>query len=59
MIIVMSEKKRITIMIDTRVDKKLRSRQSKEIMETQGTVSLSKVVNEDLAKYYKLTNFQY
>lgn len=55
----MSEKKRVTIMIDLRVDKKLRSRQSKEIVDTLGSVSLSKIVNDDLAKYYKLANFQY
>lgn len=55
----MSAKKRVTIMIDVRIDKKLRNRQSKEILDSQGSVSLSKVVNDDLAKYYKLTNFQY
>jgi hypothetical protein len=57
--IVMSEKKRATIMIDVRIDKKLRARQSKEIIDSQGSISLSKIVNNDLAKYYKLTNFQY
>lgn len=55
----MSAKKRITVMVDERIDKKLRGRQSKEIIESQGSVSLSKILNQDLAKYYKLTNFHY
>ena len=55
----MSAKKRITIMVDTRIERKLRGRQSKQIMDKQGSVSLSKIVNDDLAKYYKLTNFEY
>ena len=55
----MAAKKRITIMMDERLDKKLRSRQSKQIMDSQGSVSYSKIVNQDLAKYYKLTNFEY
>ncbi len=46
-------------MVDARIEKKLRGRQSKQIIDNQGSVSLSKVVNEDLAKYYKLANFQY
>ncbi len=57
--ILMSAKKRITIMVDTRIERKLRGRQSKQIMDKQGSVSLSKIVNDDLAKYYKLTNFEY
>ena len=57
--IVMAAKKRVTIMVDVRLEKKLRARQSKEIMDSQGSISFSKIVNEDLAKYYKLTNFQY
>ena len=59
MIIVMSEKKRITIMLDDRVLKKARIRQSKEIVDTQGSASFSKIINEDLAKYYKIPNFDY
>lgn len=59
MIFVMSAKKRVTIMLDVRIEKKLRTRQSKEIMDIQGSISFSKVVNEDLAKYYKLSNFSY
>lgn len=55
----MAAKKRVTIMVDVRLEKKLRARQSKEIMDSQGSISFSKIVNEDLAKYYKLTNFQY
>ncbi len=57
--ILMSAKKRITIMIDMRIERRLRTRQSKQITDTQGSISFSKVVNEDLAKYYKLVNFHY
>jgi len=59
MIFVMSDKERVTIMIDSRIQKKLRARQSKEIMDIQGSISFSKVINEDLAKYYKIPNFEY
>lgn len=59
MIFLMAQKERITIMMDARISKKLRARQSKEIIEAQGSISFSKIVNEDLAKYYKLTNFEY
>ncbi len=57
--ILMAAKKRVTIMVDVRLEKKLRSRQSKEIMDSQGSISFSKIVNEDLAKFYKLANFAY
>jgi len=55
----MAAKERVTIMIDDRIMKKLRTRQSKRIMDTQSSISFSKLVNEDLAKYYKMQNFQY
>lgn len=55
----MAEKERVTIMIDDRIMKKLRARQSKRIMDTQSSISFSKLVNEDLAQYYKMQNFQY
>ena len=32
----MSDKKRVTIMLDTRIERKLRNRQSKEIMDKYG-----------------------
>ncbi len=57
--ILMAAKKRIAIMVDIRLEKKLRARQSKEIMDSQGSISFSKIVNEDLAKYHKLSNFAY
>ncbi len=57
--LIMAAKKRITIMMDERLDKRLRTRQSKQIMDSQGSVSYSKIVNQDLAKFYKLTNFEY
>ena len=53
------EKERVTIMLDPRIKKKLRARQSKEIIEVQGSISFSKVINEDLAKFYKIPNFDY
>jgi len=59
MILVMGEKKRITIMLDSRLLKKLRNRQAKEISESQTSVSFSRQINEDLAKYYKIQNFEY
>ena len=55
----MPEKKRVTIMLDTRIEKKIRNRQAKQITDTQGSVSFSKVANEDLAKYYKIQQFEY
>lgn len=55
----MGTKKRITIMMDARIDKKLRARQSKEIVDAQSSVSYSRIVNEDLAKYYKIIGFMY
>ncbi|HET6517575.1 MAG TPA: hypothetical protein VFG25_05070 [Nitrosopumilaceae archaeon] len=42
--------KRITIMLDEDLLKKLRKIQAKEITKSQNTVSLSKVINETLAK---------
>lgn len=59
MIFLMAKKERVTIIIDSRISKKLRARQAKEIIESHGTVSFSKIVNEDLAKFYKIINFQY
>jgi len=45
--------KRITIMIDDDLDKKLRLMQAKMIQTTTGSVSYSKVINEMLAKGIK------
>jgi len=55
----MAEKERITIMLDSRILKKLRTRQSREIADTQKSMSFSKVINEDLAKHYKIPNYDY
>ena len=55
----MAERKRVTIMLDSRLVKKIRNRQAKEITDTQGSVSFSKVLNEDLAKHYKIQQFEY
>ena len=42
--------KRVTIMIEESLDKKIRLQQSKQIKETNGSVSYSKVINESLAR---------
>ncbi|MDX1441466.1 MAG: hypothetical protein R3237_03315 [Nitrosopumilaceae archaeon] len=45
--------KRITIMIDDEVDKKLRMIQAKQISKTNSSVSYSQVLNEQLRKSLK------
>jgi hypothetical protein len=45
--------KRITIMIDDDLDKKLREIQAKKIQTTTSSVSYSKVINETLRKSIK------
>jgi len=45
--------KRVTIVIDDDLDKKLRLRQAKIIQQEQVTCSYSKVVNEHLRKVLK------
>ena len=45
--------KRITIIIDDDVDKKLRDIQAKQIQATTSSVSFSKVINETLRRNLK------
>jgi len=45
--------KRITIMIDDDLDKKLRSIQAKAIQDTNSSVSYSRVINETIRKKLK------
>ena len=45
--------KRVTIMIDEDLDKKLRMRQAKLIQQEQSSYSYSKVLNETLRKVLK------
>ena len=45
--------KRVTIMIDEDIDKKLRLRQAKHIEQKQASYSYSKVLNESLRKVLK------
>ena len=45
--------KRVTIMIDEDLDKKLRLRQAKLIQQEQSSYSYSKVLNETLRKVLK------
>jgi len=45
--------KRVTIMIDDDVDKKVRLRQAKQIQQTQATCSFSRVINDVLRKAMK------
>jgi len=59
MSLVMAEKERITVMLDIRIFRKLRSRQAKQITDSIRRVSFSRQINEDLAKYYKMQNYEY
>ena len=45
--------KRVTIMIDEDIDKKLRLRQAKLIQQEQASYSYSKVLNETIRKVLK------
>lgn len=45
--------KRVTIMVDDDIDKKLRLRQAKLIQQEQTSYSYSKVVNETIRKVLK------
>lgn len=45
--------KRVTIMIDEDLDKKLRNRQAKFIQQTQTAYSYSRTINEVLRKVLK------
>ena len=45
--------KRVTIMIDDDLDKKLRARQAKSIQTSQTSYSFSRVINEILRKSLK------
>jgi hypothetical protein len=45
--------KRVTVMIDDDLDKKLRLRQAKMIQQEQSSYSYSKVINESLHKILK------
>ncbi|MGD2107653.1 MAG: hypothetical protein PVH93_08630 [Nitrosopumilaceae archaeon] len=45
--------KRITIMIDDDLDKKLRQLQAKLIQETSSSISYSQVINETIRKSIK------
>ena len=45
--------KRITILIDEDLDKKLRSLQAKLILETSSSISYSQIINDTLRKSIK------
>lgn len=45
--------RRITIMLDEDILKKLRARQAKEISKSQKSVSLSQIINDALSKRIK------
>ena len=45
--------KRVTIMIDGDLDKKLRQIQAKQIQETTSSISYSQVINETIRKSLK------
>ncbi len=50
----MAKAKRITIMIDNELDKKLRLIQAKMIQTSQKSVSYSRVINDTLRRKIKL-----
>jgi len=52
-LIMLEMSKRVTIMIDDDLDKKLRLRQAKMIQQEQSSYSYSKVLNESLRKNLK------
>ena len=43
-------KKRVTVMIDDDIDKKLRAKQAKTIQKSQTSFSFSQALNEELRK---------
>ena len=45
--------RRVTIMLDDDLNKKIRLKQAKQIEKTGGTVSFSKVINEAVRHYFK------
>ncbi len=49
----MEKAKRITVMLDNDLDKKLRLKQAKIIAQTQSTCSFSKILNEVIRKALK------
>jgi len=49
----MSKSKRVTIMIDDDLDKKLRTEQAKRIQQESSSYSYSKVLNDTLRKVLK------
>ncbi len=50
----MEKPKRVTIMLDAELDKKLRVLQAKKIVQTQGNYSFSKMLNDLVRKGLKL-----
>lgn len=55
----MGKNERITIVVNAQILKKLRNTQAKQIAESEGTISFSRVINEALAKFYKMPHFEY
>jgi len=45
--------RRITIMLEDNLVKKIRNKQAKEIMKSKKSVSFSQIVNNTLKKYFK------
>jgi len=50
---------RVTIVLDPKLTKLLRDEQAKQIRTSQTSISFSKVLNEIIAKHYKLKNYEY
>jgi len=49
----MKDSRRVTIMIDADLDKKVRAKQAKEIQQSEASYSYSKAVNDLLKKALK------
>ena len=46
--------KRITIVLDLDIERTLRRKQAKKLTESDGSVSFSSIVNEELRKHLKM-----
>lgn len=55
----MPDNTRVTIMLDNKIGKLLRADQAKGLRMLQSSVSFSKIVNECLAKHYKIKDYIY
>ncbi len=55
----MPDNTRVTIMLDNKIGKLLRTTQAKALRDQQKGISFSKIINEALAKHYKIKDYVY